>query len=113
MIEMTASSRKTVQRNGVADAVHDKLKGDARNGSSPGREIGELAERAGKAKRLNARGYQSVVGGETMKKTYKLGAFVTREVRLLKCPHCGHEWPTKSKMAHVSCPNCARKVRVK
>ena len=48
-----------------------------------------------------------------MTKTYKLGAFVTREVKLLKCPHCGHEWPTKSKMAQVSCPNCARKVRVR
>jgi predicted RNA-binding Zn-ribbon protein involved in translation (DUF1610 family) len=48
-----------------------------------------------------------------MTKTYKLGSFVTREVKLLKCPHCGYEWQTKSKMVQVSCPNCARKVRVK
>ena len=118
MFEMTATSH-----NRVADAVHDKLKGDARNGRkrrTQKRELKVLRRpmllprgRHIRAKRLNARGYQSVVGGETMKKTFKLGAFVTREVRLLKCPHCGHEWPTKSKMAHVSCPNCARKVRVR
>jgi uncharacterized Zn finger protein (UPF0148 family) len=48
-----------------------------------------------------------------MTKTYKLGAFVTREVKLLKCPHCGYEWPTKSKLGQVSCPGCARKVRVR
>jgi len=55
-----------------------------------------------------------MVGGEPMtKKTYKLGAFVTREAKLLKCPHCGHEWPTKSELAQITCPNCAKKVRVR
>ena len=30
----------------------------------------------------------------------------------VRCPKCGHEWETKSKLAYITCPNCLRKVRV-
>jgi len=29
----------------------------------------------------------------------------------LKCPHCGHEWETTSKLKMVTCPSCQLKVK--
>ena len=34
------------------------------------------------------------------------------EGKTLKCPNCGYEWQTKSKLGWVTCPNCLRKIRV-
>ncbi len=31
----------------------------------------------------------------------------------MKCPKCGYEWITASKMYYVSCPRCLRKVERK
>ena len=28
----------------------------------------------------------------------------------VKCPHCNHEWETKSKLVMVTCPSCNLKV---
>lgn len=28
----------------------------------------------------------------------------------IKCPHCGYEWETQSRMRQVSCPSCIQKV---
>ena len=28
----------------------------------------------------------------------------------LKCPYCGYEWETSSKLVYVSCPSCLKKV---
>jgi rubrerythrin len=35
------------------------------------------------------------------------------EGKLLKCPNCGYEWRTRSKLGWVTCPSCLRKVRIK
>jgi rubrerythrin len=35
------------------------------------------------------------------------------EGKLLKCPNCGYEWQTRSKLGWVTCPSCLRKVRIK
>jgi transposase-like protein len=35
------------------------------------------------------------------------------EGKTLKCPNCGYEWETHSKLGWVTCPSCMRKVRVK
>jgi len=29
----------------------------------------------------------------------------------IRCPHCGYEWQTKSKLMFVGCPNCTLKFR--
>jgi IS30 family transposase len=34
------------------------------------------------------------------------------EGKTLKCPNCGYEWRTRSKLGWVTCPSCMRKVRV-
>ena len=34
------------------------------------------------------------------------------EGKQIKCPNCGYEWQTKSKLGWVTCPNCLRKIRV-
>ena len=28
----------------------------------------------------------------------------------IKCPFCGYEWETSSKLKYVSCPSCLKKV---
>jgi len=30
----------------------------------------------------------------------------------IKCPHCGYEWVTKSKLVKTTCPSCQLKVKV-
>jgi DNA-directed RNA polymerase subunit RPC12/RpoP len=30
----------------------------------------------------------------------------------VRCPKCGYEWETRSRLAYTTCPNCLRKVRV-
>ena len=32
--------------------------------------------------------------------------------RRVKCPKCGHEWETRSRLVLVTCPSCYNKVRV-
>jgi rubrerythrin len=34
------------------------------------------------------------------------------EGKALKCPNCGYEWKTHSKLGWVTCPSCLRKVKV-
>jgi predicted nucleic acid-binding Zn-ribbon protein len=34
-------------------------------------------------------------------------------MKKIKCPKCGHEWETKSKLVLVTCPSCQLKVRIK
>ena len=34
------------------------------------------------------------------------------EKRHIKCPHCGHEWNTKSQRIYTSCPNCRYNVHL-
>ncbi|MEM1913670.1 MAG: hypothetical protein QW067_11065 [Thermofilaceae archaeon] len=34
------------------------------------------------------------------------------EQKLVKCPNCGHEWWTRSKMKYITCPSCQKKFRV-
>ena len=34
------------------------------------------------------------------------------EKRHVKCPHCGHEWDTKSKKAYTCCPDCMYKLNI-
>jgi len=29
----------------------------------------------------------------------------------IKCPSCGYEWETNSKLDFVTCPNCQKKFR--
>jgi len=29
----------------------------------------------------------------------------------VKCPHCNHEWETKSKLVLVTCAGCGLKIR--
>jgi ribosomal protein S27E len=36
-----------------------------------------------------------------------------REVFKIKCPKCGHEWFTKSRLVFVTCPSCLQHVRNK
>jgi IS30 family transposase len=33
------------------------------------------------------------------------------EGKLLKCPNCGYEWQTRSKLGWVTCPSCLKKVK--
>ncbi|MEM3982487.1 MAG: hypothetical protein QXM71_07210 [Thermofilum sp.] len=31
--------------------------------------------------------------------------------RLVRCPRCGYEWWTRSKLKYIVCPNCRRAVQ--
>jgi len=36
-----------------------------------------------------------------------------KKERKVECPHCGHEFHTRSKLVKVTCPSCGRKIPVK
>lgn len=33
------------------------------------------------------------------------------KTRIMKCHRCGYEWPTKSKLRFLTCPNCQTKTK--
>ena len=36
-----------------------------------------------------------------------------KKEKKVECPHCGHEFHTRSKLVKVTCPSCGRKIPVK
>ena len=37
---------------------------------------------------------------------------MSKQIKLVKCPHCEYAWYSKSTHIYVSCPNCVGRVKI-